>query len=181
MELIRQERALNLPNTLTIIRIALLPLVVWRYVQGDIRGALAIYLLAMLTDVADGMIARRFNQITSLGKLLDPLADKLSLFVLLALFVWDGQIPVLPVQLILVKEIILILGSIAALSTGIVVSAAQIGKVTTLSFAGSVVCRFLAYRAMADILLWSSVYLSFAALVWYGFALIKRLQVKAAA
>ena len=180
MEVIRREKALNLPNALTLLRIALLPFVVWRYVQGDIRGALVIYLLAMLTDVADGVIARRLNQITALGKLLDPLADKLSLFVLLALFVWNGQVSMLPVQLILVKEIILILGSAGALRVGIVVSADPIGKVTTLLFTASMVCRFLSYRALADTLLWLSVLLSFSALVWYALALIKRLKLKIA-
>lgn len=79
MEHIKQDQIINIPNTLTVIRILLLPVVVWRFVVGDATGALIAYLAAMLTDALDGIIARKFNQITALGKLLDPLADKLSL------------------------------------------------------------------------------------------------------
>ena len=77
MEHIRRDKIVNIPNCLTLIRIALLPVVVWRFRKGDSMGALIVYLLAMLTDAVDGFIARRYNQVTALGKLLDPIADKL--------------------------------------------------------------------------------------------------------
>ena len=176
MQSIRAERAVNLPNALTLMRIALLPFIAARYIQGDARGALFIYLLAMLTDVADGMLARRLHQITSLGKLLDPLADKLSLLTLLMLFAWTGQISAVFVRLILMREGILIAGSIAALRAGIVVSALPVGKVTTVTFVISMVLRFLSYRQLADLLLWFSVLLSLAGLLWYSAVLAKRLQ-----
>ena len=92
MEHIKQDQIINIPNALTVVRILLLPVVVWRFMIGDATGALIAYLAAMLTDALDGIIARKFNQITALGKLLDPLADKLSLVTLLGLFVSDGQI-----------------------------------------------------------------------------------------
>lgn len=104
MEHIKQDQIINIPNTLTVIRILLLPVVVWRFVVGDATGALIAYLAAMLTDALDGIIARKFNQITALGKLLDPLADKLSLVTLLGLFVSDGQIPLWVLAIILLKE-----------------------------------------------------------------------------
>ena len=87
MEHIRKDKIFNIPNCLTAVRIALLPVVVWRYVIGDKTGALIAYLAAMLTDAVDGFIARKFDQVTALGKLLDPLADKLSLITLMTLFV----------------------------------------------------------------------------------------------
>ena len=61
--------------------------------MGDTTGALIVYMTAMLTDALDGIIARKTNQITALGKLLDPIADKLSLVTLLGLFVSNGEIP----------------------------------------------------------------------------------------
>ena len=88
----------------------------------------------MLTDALDGFVARRFNQITALGKLLDPIADKLSLLTLLGLFVADGQIPRWLLTIVLIKEAILIAGGAAALKKGIVVYAMPIGKVTTVTF-----------------------------------------------
>lgn len=180
MEGIRRENALNIPNVLTLLRMALMPVIVWCFRRGQMRVALIVYLTAMLSDVADGFIARRFGQITSLGKLLDPIADKLCLLTLLMLFVQHGQIPVWLLHIVLLKETILILGSALALRQGIVVSALPIGKLTTLSFVLSTIARFLALRRTADILLWISIALSIAALIWYSAAFVKKLQIQKA-
>lgn len=176
VEQIRREKALNIPNVLTVIRICLLPAVVWRFRRGDSIGALVIYLIAMFTDAVDGFIARRFNQITSIGKLLDPIADKLSLIVLLWLFVADGQIPPWVLGVMLGKEIALIIGGAAALRRGIVSYALPIGKVTTVSFILSMAARFLGLRSAADMLLYTSLLLSMVALVWYALAMSRRLS-----
>ncbi|MBQ7886473.1 MAG: CDP-alcohol phosphatidyltransferase family protein [Clostridia bacterium] len=180
MERIRRENALNIPNLLTVLRIALLPVIVWCFRRGYTRHALIVYLAAMLTDAADGVIARRMNQITAIGKLLDPIADKLSLLTLLALFAADGQIPIWLLNVVILKEAVLILGSYAALRAGIVVSALPIGKLTTFSFILSTVVRFLRLRMLADILLWASLLLSLAALIWYGVVFVRRLQTEKA-
>lgn len=176
MERIRCSEALNVPNLLTMLRMALLPAIVWRFRQGDTAGALALYLIAMLTDAVDGFIARRFNQITALGKLLDPIADKLSLLTLLGLFVADGQIPRWLLTIILIKEAILIAGGAAALKKGIVVYALPIGKVTTVTFILSMVARFMAMRRAADLLLGVSVVLSLVSLIWYSLVLLRRMH-----
>lgn len=73
MEHIKQDKIINVPNALTLVRILLLPVVVWRFVLGDTTGALIVYMAAMLTDALDGIIARKTNQITALGKRLIPL------------------------------------------------------------------------------------------------------------
>ena len=176
MEQIRRERALNVPNLLTVLRMAMLPAVVWRYRLGDSYGALAVYLAAMLTDAVDGFIARRFNQITALGKLLDPIADKLTLLTLLGLFVADGQIPSWLLLIVLLKEAILIAGGAAALRKGIVVCALPIGKVTTVAFILSMAARFMAWRQAADLLLSVSVALSLLSLLWYSVVLLRRMH-----
>ena len=184
MEHIKQDQIINIPNTLTVIRILLLPVVVWRFVVGDATGALIAYLAAMLTDALDGIIARKFNQITALGKLLDPLADKLSLVTLLGLFVSDGQIPLWVLAIILLKEAAMVIGGGVALKRGIalliiVVYALPIGKVTTVVFVLSIVARFLSWTQIADTLLWISVALSMVALIWYAVDLMKKLGIKA--
>lgn len=176
MEHIRRDKIVNIPNCLTLIRIALLPVVVWRFRKGDSMGALIVYLLAMLTDAVDGFIARRYNQVTALGKLLDPLADKLSLVTLIALFVADGQIPLWLMGIILLKEVAMVVGGAVALKRGIVVYALPIGKITTVAFITSIVVRFLGWRATADVLLGVSVVLSMVALVWYSLDLMKKLK-----
>ena len=176
MEHIRRDKIVNIPNCLTLIRIALLPVVVWRFRKGDSMGALIVYLLAMLTDAVDGFIARRYNQVTALGKLLDPLADKLSLVTLIALFVADGQIPLWLLGIILLKEVAMVVGGAVALKRGIVVYALPIGKITTVAFITSIVVRFLGWRMTADVLLGVSVVLSMVALVWYSLDLMKKLK-----
>ena len=179
VEHIKQDQIINIPNTLTVIRILLLPVVVWRFMVGEAPGALIAYLAAMLTDALDGIIARKFNQITALGKLLDPLADKLSLVTLLGLFVSDGQIPLWVLAIILVKEVTMVIGGGVALKRGIVVYALPIGKVTTVVFVLSIIARFLSWTQIADTLLWISVALSMVALIWYAVDLMKKLGIKA--
>lgn len=176
MDRIKSEKIVNIPNALTLVRIALLPIVVWRFVAGDRMGAMLAYAAAMITDAVDGIIARKFNQITSLGKLLDPLADKLSLITLLCLFVWDGQIPVWLMLLIFAKEAALVIGGGVALHRGIVVYALPIGKVTTVAFVSSMLVRFIGMRQLADVLLGVSVLLSFIALVWYSVDGLKKMK-----
>ena len=176
MEWFRREQSLNIPNLLTLIRIVFLPAVVWRFRAGDSFGALMLYVLAMLTDMMDGVLARKLNQITTLGKLLDPIADKLSLLILMWMFVSDGQIPVWLFVMVLIKEAILIVGSAAALWCGIVVHALPIGKATTVTFIFSMIARFLAQRVLADVLLGVSLALSFAALIWYSAVLLRKVR-----
>ena len=77
MEHIKQDQIINIPNALTVVRILLLPVVVWRFMIGDATGALIAYLAAMLTDALDGIIARKFNQITARFLALKRIADTL--------------------------------------------------------------------------------------------------------
>jgi CDP-diacylglycerol--glycerol-3-phosphate 3-phosphatidyltransferase len=178
VEHIKQDKIINVPNALTLVRILLLPVVVWRFVLGDTTGALIVYMTAMLTDALDGIIARKTNQITALGKLLDPIADKLSLVTLLGLFVSNGEIPLWVLAIILFKEVMMVIGGGGAPKHGIVVYALPIGKVTTVTFVLSMVARFMSVLPLADILLWISVALSMVALVWYAADLMKKLGLK---
>ena len=179
VEHIKQDKIINVPNALTLLRILLLPVVVWRFVIGDATGALIAYMAAMLTDALDGIIARKTNQITALGQLLDPIADKLSLVTLLGLFVSSGEIPLWVLAIILFKEVMMVIGGGVALKHGIVVYALPIGKVTTVTFVLSMVARFMSVLPLADVLLWISVALSMVALVWYAVDLMKKLGLKA--
>ena len=92
MEHIKQDQIINIPNILTVIRILLLPVVVWRFVVGDATGALIAYLAAMLTDALDGIIARKFNRITGAGQAADPLAgNRFFGDAAVGLFVFDDR------------------------------------------------------------------------------------------
>lgn len=78
----RQKKPINqnitVPNALSLLRILLVPFFAWCFLSGRLTWAVALLVLSGLSDMFDGLIARRFNQITELGKILDPFADKLT-------------------------------------------------------------------------------------------------------
>ena len=86
---------LTIPNLLSVIRILLIPVFAVLFLQEHYIIAIAIIIFAELTDLFDGMIARKFNQVSALGKILDPIADKLSqisIVVVLIIKYWDNAI-----------------------------------------------------------------------------------------
>ena len=84
---------LNVPNCITIFRLALVPVFVWLFLRGSRDWALGCFLLAAVSDALDGFLARLLNQRTKLGGILDPIADKLLIFAALVVLVIQGQIP----------------------------------------------------------------------------------------
>ena len=131
MEHIKQDQIINIPNALTVVRIMLLPVVVWRFMIGDATGALIAYLAAMLTDALDGIIARKFNQITALGKLLDPLADKLLVCSAMICLVDLKLLPAWIVIIIIAREFIISGFRLVAAEGGTVIAAGIWGKYKT--------------------------------------------------
>jgi len=101
----------NIPNLLTLLRILLVPVVVWAIAQRQMEIALAAFVVAGITDAVDGYIAKHFNQQTELGAYLDPLADKtliVSIYLSLAIF---GFIPPW-VAILVVSRDIMIVGAV---------------------------------------------------------------------
>lgn len=121
----------NLPNMLTMGRILVIPLFVWLTYDADPMYstiAATVFTVAAVTDVVDGFLARRWNQITVVGKLLDPLADKLIVAAAMVMMVRLGRIPAWLVIILLSREFIVTgLRQIAA-SEGMVIAAGQEGK-----------------------------------------------------
>jgi CDP-diacylglycerol--glycerol-3-phosphate 3-phosphatidyltransferase len=173
VERIKQDKILNVPNVLTMARIAALPFVIWRFVAGDRVGALVLYVLVVLTDLLDGYIARRYHKITNFGKLMDPLADKLLLLTMLILFWLEGTLPGGVVALVIAKELAMIAGGCFALSRGIVVHALPIGKAATVVFALAVITLLLDWSAVGKVLLGIAVVLMLCAMFYYLYNLIR--------
>ena len=99
---------LNIPNTLTIFRIMMVPLVIWAIGQGEFRIAVTAFVVAGITDGVDGFIARKFNQRTTLGAYLDPIADKaliVSIYVSLAI---AGLLPRWLVILVVSRDVMIV-------------------------------------------------------------------------
>ena len=73
-----RNKNLTVPNVLSVLRILVVPFFAWRFLAGDLYTAAGLLVLSGLSDLFDGMIARKFDQVTELGKMLDPFADKLT-------------------------------------------------------------------------------------------------------
>ena len=124
---------MNLPNTITLIRVILIPFFVDLMIYSYYRPALLVFVIACMTDALDGMIARLTNSKTELGAFLDPMADKLlivSSFVTLAILT---KIPVWLVIIVVSRDIILTLGSMVIYFTGhsLTIKPSMLGKATT--------------------------------------------------
>ncbi len=139
---------LTVPNLLSLIRILLIPVFGVLFYNGEALWAVVVLVLSGLTDLFDGKIARRFNQISELGKILDPVADKLTqitIAVVIFLVLDKSQDPTMQwfkwvFLFFLFKELVMILGGAVMLAIGLRPGAAEIyGKVATFVFYGVMV------------------------------------------
>ncbi len=128
-----KDKIFTIPNIMSMIRIALIPIIVWLYCFKDSWVWTAVLLIASaLTDIVDGFIARHFNMISNFGKAIDPVADKLTQFVMLICLLTRFPMMILPCMLLMAKEIIsAITAMIAIRRTGKVEGADWHGKVCT--------------------------------------------------
>lgn len=129
---------MNLANKLTLLRIAIIPVLILCMYINDLWAralALVIFILAALTDTLDGFLARKYNTITTLGKFLDPLADKLLISAVLVSFVGlrELSIPSWMVVLIISREFIISGLRMLAASKDIIIAASMSGKFKTTS------------------------------------------------
>ncbi len=122
----------TIPNMLSLFRLALIPVYVIIYLNGDYYIAGSILAVSCLTDMIDGQIARRFNMISTVGKVLDPLADKLTQFTMVICLAIRHAVLWLVVGLIFVKEIFQLVAGIIRFRKGRMLKGALIsGKVCT--------------------------------------------------
>ncbi len=127
----------TIPNWLCFLRIALIPVFSVLFVKGQYVAAFIIMIIAALTDLFDGKIARKYNMVSNLGKILDPIADKLSqmaIVIILIVKFWDGYLRYI-LFLFIAKEVIMLIAGAFLLAKGIHPGAAEIwGKVATTVF-----------------------------------------------
>ena len=102
-----ESRILTVPNVITFLRLALLPVFLWLlFVEEDRATAAALLALLGITDFLDGYIARHFDQVSNLGKILDPVADRLIFIVGGGAILIDGSVPTWFAVLVLVRELL---------------------------------------------------------------------------
>lgn len=128
---------MNLPNKITMLRVIMIPFFTF-FMLTDVVGnskyiAVAIFIIASLTDTLDGFIARKYNLVSNFGKFMDPLADKLLVSMALICFVSvpDNPMPVWGVIVIISREFIISGFRLVAANEGIVLAASWWGKIKT--------------------------------------------------
>ena len=120
-------------NKITVLRIVLIPVWLLLAYQGMLWWALGVYILACLSDMADGYIARHYNQITNFGKFMDPLADKMLVLAVMCFFIENGQMPGWAVAIVLFREFAVSGLRLIAAEQNRVIAAAWSGKIKTAS------------------------------------------------
>lgn len=118
-------------SKLTLARVVMIPAFMALLLNGYSWGALAVFILASLTDFADGYIARHYNQVSDFGKFLDPLADKLLVVAAMLIFVEWNRMPSWAVMVVLAREFAVSGLRMVAASSGAVLAAAWSGKIKT--------------------------------------------------
>lgn len=162
---------LNIPNILTVIRILLIPLCGFYIYREQFTYAVIVFVLASLTDIVDGYIARKFKLITNLGKFLDPLADKLLSFTTLTLLSFRGRLHFVIPLLIFIKELLIALGGILMYKKRNLVKGARwYGKFAAVLFFVSILL------VMFNVTLLAGKILIVVALIFSYFALIMYLR-----
>jgi CDP-diacylglycerol--glycerol-3-phosphate 3-phosphatidyltransferase len=170
----------NLPNALTILRIMAIPIIVLLlFSPGKVVSFVAsvIFLFAAITDGLDGYIARRQNIVTTLGKFLDPLADKLLVITSLIMLIHLGRVPAWIVAIIAGREMAVTGLRAIAINEGIIISASQLGKYKTLLqviATTTLICHYSYYSIdfhnVGMIFVWAALALT----VWSGLDYFRR-------
>lgn len=169
---------MNVPNRLTILRVAMIPLFViamlWQQLPYSDYIAGGLFIAACITDFFDGYLARKYNQVTTFGKFMDPLADKLLVCAALICFLADPQtnMPAWVVIIIISREFIISGFRLVAAEKGVTIAASYWGKVKT--FVQMAMSIFLVFHFQAEvfhiiesILIYASVILTIISLVDY--------------
>ena len=166
---------MNVPNTLTIIRVLLIPFFVafmlCNITAYDNYIALAIFIVASLTDTLDGYLARKNNQVTNFGKFMDPLADKLLVCSAMICFIELDKLPAWIVIIIIGREFIISGFRLIAAENGIVIAANYWGKFKTVSQMIMIILLLIdlggAFDILEQIFIWLSVALTIISLITY--------------
>ena len=167
---------MNLPNKLTVLRVCMIPFfVVMLLLNGGENQtyryiAAAIFIVASLTDMLDGKIARKYNLVTNFGKFMDPLADKLLVCSALICLVDLKQLPAWMVIVIISREFIISGFRLVASDNGIVIAASYWGKFKT-TFQMIMICLMIAnfpqLQILTDIIMWIALILTVVSLIDY--------------
>ena len=168
---------MNLPNKLTILRVIMIPFFVAALLydgganQNMRYVAAALFIIASLTDMLDGKIARKYNLVTNFGKFMDPLADKLLVCSAMICLIPSGKLPTAIVIVIIAREFIISGFRLVASDNGIVIAANYWGKFKTVSQMAMIIVLIAdlggVFDLIGQILIWLALALTIISLIDY--------------
>lgn len=163
----------NIPNILTIIRFILVPVIYTAVINKRFLTALIIFTISAITDILDGFIARKFNYITDIGKLMDPLADKLTQISLLLALSFLKILPWWIFAIVFLKELVLVISaSVLYSKKDVVVYSKWYGKLATTLFYLAIVISLITNQFNIIIPFRIDLYLYYLAILATVFSLI---------
>ncbi len=165
------------PNILTLFRFVLIVPVAILFMVEHRIASLILYLAATLTDFIDGRVARKYNMISTWGKAMDPLADKLLLLTIITCMFLKGDLPLPIIILVFGKEVIMILGGLLLYGRRkMVVPSNIVGKIGTVLFSVAVALVFLKeYTAhVHEYFMWAAAVFSIFSMLQYGVLLLRK-------
>jgi CDP-diacylglycerol---glycerol-3-phosphate 3-phosphatidyltransferase len=154
-----REELLNAPNLLTLARLAAIPVFLWLLAYENRHNsflAAAVFSAAAISDWVDGWLARISNKVTTLGKFLDPLADKVIVLSALVMLLRLGRVPVWVVVIIIARELLISGLRTIAMSEGLVISASQGGKWKTSLQLSGIIALMVHYHYPIDFLFFTA-------------------------
>ncbi|MGZ9586293.1 CDP-alcohol phosphatidyltransferase family protein [Paenibacillus marinisediminis] len=164
---------MNVPNALTAFRFVLIPVYVVLFFMGGRIAAFGVWMLAGLTDILDGYLARKRNEVTYVGMMLDPLADKLMMIAVLLTLLLSGDLPLAAALAMLLRDGGMIAGSIWFHLRGKkTVPANFMGKLTTVLYYVAIVCIYFQWEHAVSFL-WGVIVFSFITLFQYAVKFVR--------
>ncbi len=133
----------HIPNILTILRFIFIPIILYYIFTGNYLLGFIFFTISGITDILDGFIARKFNFISNFGKLMDPLADKLTQIFVLASLVMVKIIPIWILIIVILKELIMVIGASFLYGKNVVVYSKWYGKLATVLFYFAIVISLM--------------------------------------
>ena len=167
---------MSVPNLITILRFLIIPFYTVSLIRGEFLWALLLFIISALSDILDGYLARKLNQTTELGKVLDPVSDKIIILISLIFFAIKNYLPPVGVIIFLVKEVLMLLVGLYFLFKGIEITSSRFfGKSATVFTSISVIMILLGIP-YAYVFFLIGLTLSILAGLDYLFLYIKRLK-----
>lgn len=143
-----KKKILTIPNILSFLRICLIPVIIWLYnCRQDYFMTLLVLLLSGITDIVDGIIARKFNMVSDFGKVFDPIADKLTQMAMLFCLISRFPYMMIPFVILVVKEVLTGITALVSIKkTNTIKGAVWHGKLTTVALYSMMAIHLIWYK-----------------------------------